>query len=117
LYIHETILTLLRDIQKEGRGLAGDIDNTLSGIKVHQRFTNEIDSARDVLNTIVAQSQGLLPDANLLQDMETFKGLEDRYTMESERTIHTAHVPHTPGKKTEQTPTHKEELGDNFELF
>jgi hypothetical protein len=119
---NETITTLLKKIEKEGWGLADSIDNTLSGIHVHDLFTGQIDHGRFVLDSIISQARELIPGMDFQKDIETLKHMEDKYTMQSERRIHNSYMSVNPnGAQPEHiiknsTPA-EEDLGENVELF
>jgi methyl-accepting chemotaxis protein len=117
-------------ILAEGEGMAGDIQETVGSITVHERIEKR--AARAIAG-IGAFVEGLMRAFPLFvshapMDAESLRELEERYTMHSEREVHRSitggeaspdifdDLPSAP-QQTEDAKTDEDELGDNVELF
>lgn len=126
------MVSLLQEMDSQSRLLAGDINLVASSVSVHRIFSQVIDRALGHLDGIVRHDPGITANQGLLacaENEEIFKGFAERYTMQSERTIHQAS--HTwrpaPGNNlAKQTGSgtgrsgraiQDHDLGDNVELF
>jgi len=119
---NETITTLLKKIEKAGWNLANDINGTLSNIHVNDLVTRQINNVRSLLDSIVSQAVELMPGIDFRKNIETLHHMENKYTMESERTIHHSYATIKPngtgsGYIAKNSMYVEDDTMDNVELF
>ncbi len=118
---NDAVISLLGRIQKEGKGLAVDIERTASRITVQNSFPRDTANARSGLGAVISQSAELVPELHKKDKLNLLKNLENNYTMHSERTVHraiTSNRPREGGNPAEDTSLRSEDsFGDNVELF
>ncbi|KAF0215131.1 MAG: methyl-accepting chemotaxis sensory [Geobacteraceae bacterium] len=127
--VNEALGALLIRMDESVRDLSADIGRTTSGITVHRKVVQVLDSVVDALNEIVAEAHALVPVAPGSDAAEKLKAVAARYTMHSERNIHALVTEIKSGKAAPAATQGKvsgplilpekaaDELGDNFELF
>ena len=130
--IDEETRDILGRINDRGKSLSDGIAATLQGIRVHERFDGEINDVTAVLKNLAMELQTHLTDGERTGRTAALEGLEDRYTMNSERAIHQAVVRTAvavaasgiadlavpaPGGKAGELESAEEDLGENVELF
>jgi methyl-accepting chemotaxis protein len=122
----ETVISYLVRIQKDGKDLARDIEKAASGITVRSAFSNKIETAKAVFDSIISQTRELLPEIDNKSKIEMLKNLETNYTMHSERKIHKSYMA-LDKHRSKNTPKNMpcidspeetgNSLGANIELF
>ncbi|MDD2309864.1 MAG: methyl-accepting chemotaxis protein [Desulfuromonadaceae bacterium] len=108
--LNERVLTLTQDVEQ-----------TTSGVDVHERTKAMADGVLASLELIVAQSRQIEPASSEFK--ENLRHMEEHYTMESERHIHEALARKRSGlsavsiESVAKENSDDSEFGDNVDLF
>ncbi|WP_324081078.1 methyl-accepting chemotaxis protein [Geomonas sp.] len=94
--------------------LSAEIEQTTSGIAVHQQVSQVLERAIQGLSAIAAEARRLAPASS--GKGQQFDTLASRYTMQSERNIHRSLLEQSSGELN-APPVSDQELGGNVELF
>jgi len=121
--INEKTSPLLQEIERAGWALANDIEHAVLEIGIQERFAEAIDTAVDVLDSIIREAHDLVPGTSDDEKAEIARYLESHYTMELERNIHTSYTSTGSEKARHRGDAGGIEgvsetaFGDNVELF
>lgn len=122
--VNENALSLLSEVEQQGKRLASDIEDTAARITVHHEFMKKIERATADLGSIAATSKKLLSGNGKSLEPGMLRHLEKNYTMHSERHIHRSFAqsnggPNQPLPLPVIKPAAKTDdgFGDNVELF
>ncbi len=107
-------VSLLGDIQKEGKRLASDIDESGNKITVQSRFKERVRKATAVIASVSDKLKELAPDIQAA-GLDMLKHLETNYTMNSERSIHKSYE--ASNGISLMPDTENDHFGQNVELF
>jgi methyl-accepting chemotaxis protein len=134
--VNESIASHLRAIDGAGNGLLREIEDAAGGIHVHEEVAELIGEVASGLDGIAAALNAAIPTdvpaQNADRKAEVLKSLEESYTMNSERDLHSMITPLSasapspvdaeigkmiPGAGGESSHGDEGEFGDNVELF
>jgi methyl-accepting chemotaxis protein len=131
--VNENIISILVEMDEAGKGIAGNIGETIAEINVHERAVPVISAITSGLGAMGEQCRALAPDTARLGRSEVLKALEASYTMQCERVIHQSALEPDVSYLPEEIASCREsqemsssaanagdsdeELGDNVELF
>ncbi len=90
--VNGEILVLLNRIDRSGQALGSEIERIVSGITVQNQFVTRIDGATAALESILSNSRAIVPPSDASTKVESLTGLEQKYTMESEREVHRSYA-------------------------
>lgn len=121
--MNSDLMRLLSSLGERVGLLTGDIERATSDIDVHVRVKSMSDDVTDALDRIVAQARELEPAS--LEFKDNLRHMEERYTMESERSIHESlarkrsGTPESVAMTNGRVPVvaNDSEFGDNVDLF
>jgi methyl-accepting chemotaxis protein len=112
---------VLSDLNERVFSLTRDVEETTSGVDVHERTKAMADGVLASLEQIVAQSRQIEPASSEFK--ANLRHMEERYTMESERHIHEALARKRSGlgaiavQNVASNSSDDSEFGDNVDLF
>jgi uncharacterized membrane protein YccC len=112
---------VLSDLNERVFSLTRDVEETTSGVDVHERTKAMADGVLASLERIVAQSRQIEPASSEFK--ANLRHMEERYTMESERHIHEALARKRSGlsaasiQSVAKDSPDNSEFGDNVDLF
>ncbi len=110
------IASLLNNIEEETHNVGETIINVINNIDVQYKFENEIEQSLALLKGIMKNIEDVIPQGDIEKKLSKLEHLHDRYTMQSERRVHSRYIKKDP--VTDEVHKKKEdELGDNVELF
>jgi hypothetical protein len=117
--INGSVVERLSKMVGEGDNLLRDISSTVRGITVHEKVKTVLEGVMGTLEDVRNRAMDLCPDRNVEGAMAFLAGIGERYTMESEREIHTRHL---NGRASGSVSPARgdgqgNDLGDNVELF
>lgn len=122
--INESLMSSLSHLETEVALLSADIEGVVAGISSHKIISEVLGSSIGILGKIAAEARGILPDGCMPASVESLSELAERYTMESERSVHASLFGDDMASATSGSgndPPDKggdgEEFGDNVELF
>jgi methyl-accepting chemotaxis protein len=110
--VNGTVRSSLARMDEEVAQLSGEVEEATAGITVHHHVSRVLQQAIQELAVIVGEARRLAPDA--LQGAG-LAALAERYTMQSERNIHSSLF--NPAPAGEAVASADDGLGDNIELF
>jgi methyl-accepting chemotaxis protein len=111
--VNETLLGSLSRMDDAVTLLSFDIDQATTGITVHRKVSQVLETAVQGLGGITQQARRFAPAS---AQVANFDELASRYTMHSERKIHESLFKGAPVTRQGPSPS-EEELGGNVELF
>lgn len=111
--VNLTLRNSLSRMDQEVHHLCADIERVTVGIKVHQKVTKVLGDAVLALEGILKEARIMVPGVG---KGVNFEELSQRYTMHSERKIHSSVLGRTP-VAVAAPPQGEDELGGNVELF
>jgi methyl-accepting chemotaxis protein len=115
------MLSVMSGLNGQVLSLTEDVEQTVSGVDVHERTKVMADGVLADLQKIVAQSRQIEPASNEFK--ENLRHMEEHYTMESERHIHEALARKRSGlsavvvQSEVKSSSDDSEFGDNVDLF
>jgi len=113
--------SVLSGLNERVSTLTQDVEQTTSGVDVHERTKVMADGVLASLEVIVAESRQIEPASSEFK--ENLRHMEEHYTMESERHIHEALARKRSGlsavivQSDEKNSVDDSEFGDNVDLF
>ena len=113
--------SVMSELNEQVLSITRDVEQTVSGVDVHERTKVMADTVLVELQQIVDQSRRIEPASNEFK--ENLRHMEERYTMESERHIHEALARKRSGQSVVvvesvvQGSAEESEFGDNVDLF
>ena len=117
------VASLLDEIGRDGRELAGEIESMAEGIDLHHRMEETLSGVLSRIGHASKTLESLLPPEAISSRADRLQGLLDRYTMEHEREVHQLLIgngisPDSPEQSTALPENESsDEFGDNVELF
>ncbi|OPY84003.1 MAG: Methyl-accepting chemotaxis protein 2 [Syntrophorhabdus sp. PtaU1.Bin153] len=117
--VNGEILMLLNRIDRSGQVLGSEIEHIVSRITVQNQFVTRIDGATTALEAILMKSRTIAPPSDADTKVKSLIGLEQKYTMESEREVHRSYaVSEADAHDTSLEPSDWSRTGEgNLELI
>ncbi|HOV90662.1 MAG TPA: methyl-accepting chemotaxis protein [Syntrophorhabdaceae bacterium] len=110
------IVSLVNNIEEETHILGETIIDVIDGIDVQYKFENEIEQSLALLKGIMKNIEDVIPQGDMEKRLSKLERLHDRYTMQSERRVHSKYIKKSP-VPDEVYKIKEDGLGDNVELF